>query len=194
MLLLKKPSQEAIGQFIKGQQALPFSYAAVGITKEGICAKGYGKDHVRGQLGSGEDAFRAAVSAFEKWEQFNVGWVEVYPRNALIIPNSVVAVLAWHGSFWSLNACRIIYVINEQGPLNRFGFGYGTLPEHAESGEERFLIEWDRSQDIVFYDVIAFSNPNFILGWLAYPLVRYIQNSFRRDSERVMKRMISSGN
>ena len=194
MLLLKKPSQETIGQFVKGQQALPFSYAEVGITKEGICAKRYGKDHVREQLGSGADTFRAAVSAFEKWEQFNVGWVEVYPRNALIIPNAVVAVLAWHGSFWSLNACRIIYVINEQGPINRFGFGYGTLSEHAESGEERFLIEWDRSQDIVFYDVIAFSNPNFLLGWLAYPLVRYIQNSFRRDSERVMKRMISSGN
>ena len=39
---------------------------------------------------------------------------------------------------WVLNACRIVYVIEEDGPLRRFAFAYGTLPEHAESGEERF--------------------------------------------------------
>jgi len=194
MLLLKKPSEEVIGQFINGQRSLPFSYAEVGITKDGICPRGYGKDQVREELGSGANTFKIAVAAFEKWKQFSVNWVEIYPRNALIIPDSVVAVLAWHGCFWSLNACRIVYVINEQGPISRFGFGYGTLPDHAETGEERFLLEWDRRQDIVSYDILAFSNPNTLLGWLAYPLVRFIQNRFRRDSERSMKRTISSCN
>lgn len=194
MLLLNKPSEEAIRQFISGQQFLPFSYGAIGITKDGICPSGYGKDRVRGILGSGASTFKTAVTAFEKWDQFNVNWVEIYPQNSLITPDIVVAVLAWHGCFWSLNACRIVYIINEQGPVTRFGFGYGTLPDHAETGEERFLLEWDRSTDTVFYDILAFSNPNTLLGWLAYPLVRLIQNRFRRDSERLMKRKMKVPN
>jgi len=191
MLLLNKPSEDAIQRFINGQQSLSVSYAEVGSTKDGICPPGYGTDQVREELGSGADTFTRAVAAFEKWEQFDVNWVEIYPRNAPIIPNSVIAVLAWHSCFWSLNACRIVYIINEQGPVTKFGFGYGTLPDHAETGEERFLLEWDKSTDIVSYDILAFSNPNSLLGWLAYPLVRFIQNRFRRDSARLMKRKLN---
>jgi uncharacterized protein (UPF0548 family) len=28
--------------------------------------------------------------------------------------------------------------------MRRFGFAYGTLAQHAESGEERFTVEWNR--------------------------------------------------
>ena len=28
-----------------------------------------------------------------------------------------------------------------------------TLPGHVESGEERFLTEWDRSDDAVWFDI-----------------------------------------
>jgi uncharacterized protein (UPF0548 family) len=44
-----------------------------------------------------------------------------------------------------------VYVIDEQ---KRFGFAYGTLPEHAGSGEERFLVEMDDEQT-VWYDILA---------------------------------------
>jgi len=30
---------------------------------------------------------------------------------------------------------------NEEEPIQRYGFAYGTLPDHAETGEERFLVE-----------------------------------------------------
>ena len=48
---------------------------------------------------------------------------------------------------WWLNACRIVYVVDEAGPVTKFGFAYGTLPGHAGTGEERFLVEWDRASD-----------------------------------------------
>jgi uncharacterized protein (UPF0548 family) len=118
--------------------------------------------------------------------------VEIYPKNPIIEKDSSLAVLAWHGCFWSLNACRIVYTIEEQGPIHKFGFGYGTLPDHAETGEERFLLEWDTNTDIVSYDILAFSNPHQLVGWLAYPIVRIIQNSFRRDSEYVMMQKLKS--
>jgi uncharacterized protein (UPF0548 family) len=41
---------------------------------------------------------------------------------------------------WWLNACRIVYVVDEEGPVKRFGFAYGTLPEHAESGKPLVML------------------------------------------------------
>lgn len=187
MLSLNKPTEKFIEQFIDGQKSLTLSYKQIGVSREGICPTGYGRDHVREKLGTGREAFTTAISLFKKWEQFAVGWVEVFPPKTPLVPDAVIAVLAWHKYFWSLNACRIIYVIDEESPINRFGFGYGTLPGHAEIGEERFLLEWDERSNIVSYDILAFSNPSNLLGWLAYPLVRLIQNRFRRDSARVMK-------
>jgi hypothetical protein len=36
-----------------------------------------------------------------------------------------------------------VYVVDEAGPLEKFGFAYSTLPGHAERCEERFQAEWD---------------------------------------------------
>jgi hypothetical protein len=47
----------------------------------------------------------------------------------------IVAVIARLFNFWLLNACRIVYVVDEAGPIQRYGFAYGTLPEHAESAK-----------------------------------------------------------
>ena len=94
---------------------------------------------------------------------------------------------------WWLNACRIIYVVDESGPINTFGFAYGTLPGHVESGEERFLIEWDRKDNSVWYDILAFSKPNHVLAWLGYPYVRLKQAQFRRHSAASMLGAVCSG-
>ena len=75
-------------------------------------------------------------------------------------------------SLWWLNACRIVYVVDDSGPNFKFGFAYGTLPGHVESGEERFLIEWNRADNSVWYDILAFSRPNHVLTRLGYPFVR----------------------
>lgn len=65
---------------------------------------------------------------------------------------------------WWLNACRIVYVVDESGPISRFGLAYGTLPGHVERGEERFMIEWNRGDNSVWYDILAFSRPNHAQG------------------------------
>ena len=36
--------------------------------------------------------------------------------------------------------CRVVYVVDEP---DRRGFAYGTLPGHAESGEELFMVRFD---------------------------------------------------
>ena len=70
--------------------------------------------------------------------------------------------------------------------MKRFGFAYGTMAEHAESGEERFTVEWDRDEDTVWYDILAFSRPRQMLARLGYPLSRLLQKRFAEDSKAAM--------
>ena len=67
--------------------------------------------------------------------------------------------------------------------------GYGTLPEHSESGEELFAVEW-REDDSVWYDLLAFSRERHPLAKMAYPLARDLQRRFRRDSGAAMQRAV----
>jgi uncharacterized protein (UPF0548 family) len=104
----------------------------------------------------------------------------------------VVAIVARAIGLWWLNACRIVYVVDETGPITRFGFAYGTLPGHAGSGEERFLIEWNKADNSVWYDILAFSRPWHVLTKIGYPMVRRAQKRFGRESSAAMKRAVQS--
>lgn len=188
---LRKPDADSIRQFRQKQALLDFTYSAVGATAK-VPPAGYVVDHTRIQLGNGEGIFEAAKSALRRWEHFQLGWVEASPTETPIEAGEVVAVLGHVFGFWWLNACRIVYVLDEVGPITRFGFAYGTLPGHAESGEERFLIEWDRADDCVWYDILAFSRPNYVVTKLAYPLVRCFQKQFARDSAAAMARAVGT--
>ncbi len=101
-----------------------------------------------------------------------------------------MGVLARVYGHWWLNAARIVYIVDESGPVTKFGFAYGTLPGHAESGEERFLIEWHHADNGVWYDILAFSRPNHVLTRLGYPGVRRLQKRFGRDSAAALLRAV----
>ena len=91
-----------------------------------------------------------------------------------------VLVIARAGGMWWTNAARIVYTIDEPAAsLVRFGFAYGTLPGHVESGEERFLIEWDSQTDQVWYDIRAFSRPRHLLTRIGYPFARAMQKDVK---------------
>lgn len=189
MLFLRRPTAEAIRDFLATQARLDLTYSAVGATAS-IPPPGYVVDHTRIKLGEGEATFTAAKAALERWDHFRLGWVESCPPNIPIKVGQVVAVLARCLCFWCLNACRIVYIVDEDGPVKRFGFAYGTLPDHAESGEERFLVEWDRATGSVCYDIIAFSRPRHILVRLGYLWVRRVQKRFARDSAAAMLKVV----
>jgi uncharacterized protein (UPF0548 family) len=188
MLRFRKPSPSVISDFLTAQSRLDLTYSAVGATAT-VPPAGYVVDRARIKLGEGENVFREAKAALERWEHFRLGWVEASPTP--IRTGEVVAVVARLFGLWWLNACRIVYVIDEMSPICRFGFAYGTLPEHAESGEERFVVEWDQSTGHVWYDIVAFSRPNQLLARLGYPLVRRIQKRFARDSAAAMLKAVS---
>ena len=190
MFSLRTPSPELIRDFVGEQARLNFSYSFVGQTASTPPA-GFNIDHTRLTLGSGEAVFHAARSAIQRWDQFRLERLELWPPEAPIKTGQVVAVVARICGVWWLNACRIVYVIDETGPVQRFGFAYGTLPDHAETGEERFLIEWDRADDSVWYDILAFSRPRHRLARLGYPFSRLVQRRFARQSAAAMLRAVA---
>ncbi|MDP8952328.1 MAG: DUF1990 domain-containing protein [Actinomycetota bacterium] len=190
MFLFKKPSKTEIERFASSQRDLPFSYGEVGATR-GEAPRGYVVDRYRVKLGEGEEAYDRAKDALRSWRQFDLGWVSLHPGGAPLEVGTTIAVLASHAGFWSLNSARIIHLVEERDTVERFGFAYGTLPGHAEHGEERFLVEWSHEDDSVFYDVFAFSRPSHLVAYLGYPFVRALQRRFARHSKRAMVRAVA---
>jgi uncharacterized protein (UPF0548 family) len=189
MLLFRKPSSELLRTFFDRQHSLGLSYPGVGATA-GDLPRGYVVDHTRVDLGTGQRVFERAKSALEHWKQFRLGWLEPWPGDTPIQTGQSVAVVARLMGCWWLNACRIVYVVDEQRPVRRFGFAYGTLPGHIEAGEERFLLEWNATDNSVWYDILAFSRPRHVLARLGYPLVRRMQKQFGCDSAAAMRRKV----
>ena len=177
MFRITEPSEKDVAQFISSQRNLNFTYHEVGATNTTPPA-GYTVDHNRVKLGQGEGTYRAALAALKYWQHFDLGWVTIVPRGVPIEVGAIVAVKARAFGSWSLNASRVVYVISEP---RRFGFAYGTLPNHVESGEERFLIEWS-PDDSVWYDILAFSRPRHPLIKMSFPLARMLQKRFARES------------
>lgn len=149
--------------------------------------KGFRRYHLRTVIGQGEKAYEAARAAFCAWVQFDLGWVRVANPEVPIKPEEIVTVEAHTFGLWSVNFSRILYVIDEE---HRFGYAYGTTPLHVESGEERFLIEFDHATGSVFYDLLAVSRPAHWLAQLGYPYTRSQQHRFARESHRRMQSAI----
>ena len=185
MFNLTAPSEDEIRRFISLQKDSTFSYPEVGSSATTLPV-GYNIDHNRVELGQGEATWQRAKAAIRAWRMFEMRWLSLQWTSASIKAGTDIAVVVRHFGFHSLNACRIVYVVDEDGPLKRFGFAYGTLAEHAETGEERFTVEWNREQDTVWYDILAFSRPRKILARLAYPLSRSLQKKFARASKAAM--------
>lgn len=186
---LQKPTEPEIRAFLAAQSERPYSYPQVGDSRHGSPA-GYDVDHNRAELGRGRAAFEAACAALSRWRMFPHDWAAIYPPQTPIESQRVVALVIRAWGMWWLNAARIVYVIDESQPVHRFGFAYGTLQGHVESGEERFLVEWD-AEDRVWYDLRAFSRPRHWLVRLGYPFARRLQKRFVAQSQAAMQRAVT---
>ncbi|MCF7688577.1 MAG: DUF1990 domain-containing protein [Cephaloticoccus sp.] len=114
---------------------------------------------------------------------FPPAWTRIITaETGQIRPGLNLIVQARASGLWWLNACRVVYLVDEQLPVRRRGFAYGTLPAHLEQGEELFTIEqW--ADGTVWYRVQAFSRPRFWAARAARPWVRNWQRKFVRDSQ-----------
>lgn len=186
MFLISRPSDAFIERFLQASIALPLTYAPVGLAEQR--APGYDRDEMAAVIGHGLRDFDRARSALARWAHFDIGWVEVFPRGAATETGTCVAVLIRHLGFWSLNGARVVY--QHEQTHTRFRFAYGTLPNHAEKGEESFEVELDAASGEVTYRLRAVSRPRAALARIGYPIARALQARFRRDSRRALMRRV----
>jgi uncharacterized protein (UPF0548 family) len=188
MFSVQRPSDARIRRMLESQRGAGFSYPEAGATATSP-PRGYNVDHERYLLGHGPAAFSRGKLAIERWEMFHNGWTHLCWPDASIESGTNVAMLARWGGLYSLNFCRIVYTTDEP---RKYGFAYGTLPDHIEAGEERFVVEW-LEDGSVWYDVLAFSRARHVLARIANPAIRRLQSKFRRDSGRAMQAAVAVG-
>lgn len=192
MFCLSRPTEQQIRTTLECQQMKDFSYPEVGASR-GPLPRGYRVLRNRADLGRGSETFARAMESVTQWKMFDFPGIWLCWPDAPIQSGSGVAILMRHFGFWSLNFCRIVYVVDDDGPVRRYGFAYGTLPEHAERGEERFTVEWDRTSDVISYDILSFSRPGTLKTRIGYPVARWLQRRFLHNSLVAMAAAAKSG-
>lgn len=180
MIFLSKPEPYLIRRFLTDQVSMPFSYPEVGATN-GQLPLGYSINRTRKYLGNGQIVFDAACVALQSWQQFQLGWVDCWPHNAPLKAGEHIVVIGRAFGLWWLNACRVVYTIDDRQRTARFGYAHGTLQDHLATGEERFLVEMKQNEE-VWLDITAFSRPNTTLAWIGYPIIRRAQRRFGHES------------
>jgi len=196
MFLLRRPSRADIDRFLDRSRALPMSYSPVGILDGPPDGRRLGGRPFKGPsvidqqdvvIGHGDADFQCARTALLTWKHFDLGWVEAFPDRPRIDAGTNVAVLIRHLGFWSLNGARVLDY-TDQPDRQSAAFTYGTLTNHAESGEELFEVRIDPPSGDVIYKIRAISWAQSPLAWIGQPIVRLLQARFRKDSAAAMQR------
>jgi len=119
MFFARRPTQEAIDDFVRDSLRRPLSYGPIGIVNDESPAGDLDESIVT--IGRGRSDFDRASVALKTWKPFDIGWLETFPRHAPVAVGTVIVLLIQHLGFWSLNGCRVVYTVGGDG---RFGFAY----------------------------------------------------------------------
>jgi uncharacterized protein (UPF0548 family) len=188
-----RPNQEAIEvELVRAAELRPDCPAVLSL-RDGLTVSklswGFAHDVSLSEIGRGEGAFARARRALEQWAEFDLpGWVRVANPKASVREGELVAVEAHTAGLWSLNLSRIIETVDTP---ERFGFLYATTARHVEEGQERFVIEFDRSSGRVLYLIEAVSRPRHALARLGWLFGRTMQSRFRQESHARMRRAVT---
>lgn len=168
---LTRPSQESLTALLASQLGAELSYPDVGATKTGDFPDGYHHAVWTRPAGNGPDAFAAAKARIDDWAGHRRAGATVVPAGAPIEVGTEVAIGLKAVSVWVTACCRIVWTVDEP---DVYGFAYGTLPHHPESGEESFVARMDEAGDVII-EITAFSRGNSVLTRAAGPIGRRIQ-------------------
>jgi uncharacterized protein (UPF0548 family) len=152
--------------------ALPLTYAEVGATA-GPLPAGYHHVKKSAVIGQGRRRFEEAAEAGMRWGMLRGAGLKVEATaEVAAVGSEVIVRLGPVGA-----PCRVVYVVDEP---DRRGFAYGTLPGHAESGEELFVVRYDPATDEVYAEVKAFSRHATWWSRLAGPVTSLLQKVVTR--------------
>lgn len=184
MFFFSSPSAPKVRALLQALADAPFTYSDVGATQRVLSAAppGFVLDRYGTELGRGREVFERACGIVERLGNYPPSFTRIVWLADELHTGAMFATLATHLGFASVHPCRVIYIEREP---DRFSLGFGTLPGHAESGEERFQISMQG--ETVRYDVQAFSRPVGVISRLGSPITRAYQRRFQRETVEWMR-------
>lgn len=184
----KRPSATVLRETLFREQAMPFSYAAVGAVTKQLFPAGFDHDRNRCLLGEGPAIFAAAKLLIKTYQHFPGEWTFVYADGAVPLPELTLTTTFRQFGLWWINGLRVVEVIDRP---DFYGFSYGTLTSHVECGEELFYAEL-LPDGKVYYGIKAFSRPRFWGARLLKPYARSQQRRFVRESMAQMQLLVAN--
>ena len=133
------------------------------------------------QLGSGNAAFESAYEAMRCWQMIppfmDVYWPERRPRAGVTI---VTGMQLW--GVYSLHPCRITEITDERHADGReFALTWATVRGHPLRGYETFRLTWQRSSNVVSYQIRSTAAPCDCLR-IAHRSITRLREQFARES------------
>ena len=183
----RKWDDYALVMLLNEQSELDVSYSPMGVTDQEHTVPGYHYVHGNIDLGHGQETFERAVRNIQEWKVHQQVGLNV-TTECLVVTENVEAVFQLrYRCLYVTIACRVLRVMKKE---SSWGFIYGTLPHHAEQGEESFVVE-HLPNDTVRFTVRAHSRPGHPLVKLGSPVARHVQKVINTRYLRAMKDLVN---
>ena len=157
------------------------TYRPVGATRTGDLPPRFNHLHYRLPIGTGEDVYRRAGEAILTFAMHRGTGAQIRATAERAAPGVRLTV----GAGPVRAPCEIVWTAQDQV---KTGFGYGTRPGHPEQGEEAFFVTHDE-QDRVWFHVVAFSRPAWLLMKAGGPAGVLFQRIYARLCGRSLRRI-----
>jgi uncharacterized protein (UPF0548 family) len=186
MKFVRRSDSPAMQRLVELLQNAQPTYSDLGATIAGGRPEGFHYDRYQTDLGHGREIFERAVEGLKAWESHHLPGVRVFPKGQEIRTGATVVVTLGTSLLALAAPCRIVSVVGDQ---THWGFAYGTLPGHPERGEEAFVVSI-ASDEMVRFEVVAFSRPDDALVRLSGPIGRAIQKGGTNGYLRALRRVV----
>src|SRR5262249_31839879 len=157
-----RPDESRLGALLADCRNAALTYEPVGGSLDGVAPDGL--HWHRWSVPLPADAFERAKEGIAAWEVHRGAGLSIVADGTISVGTNVAMSAPLPVGFVDVT-CRIVATVDEE---TKYGFAYGTLPTHPETGEEAFIVVSD--VDGVRFDVQAVSAPRHPLARLVPPL------------------------
>ncbi len=183
---LRRPSTTTLERYLLDCESRELNVPGLNVASLEAPPPGFVSDTYGGVLGSGRDAYEAAVEALESFAMYPSPWTWVHARPGPLEVGSVYVGVVRGFGLYTLLPGRVLEVFDGSDPMRRRGFTFGTLAGHVEQGAERFEVHRSSETDEVRYGARAVSRPTPLVR-LGKPFARRLQLRFQRESTEAMR-------
>lgn len=181
---LRRPDESGLAELLARCSDAALTYAPLGGSLNGVVPAGLHRH--RWSIPLPDSAFERAKEAISAWRVHRGAGLSVIADGPIAVGTNIAMSAPLPLGFVDVT-CRVVAVVDEE---RRYGFAYGTLPVHPETGEEAFIVV--RDNDGLRFEVRAVSAPRHPIARLVQPLANRLQDSAVRRYLSAMTKLVAT--